>query len=573
MTTLKSIPYRIRIGITGHRKKEQLPPIEVLIEKIKEVLGINVDGTIAIDSVNTIFKFYPESSLKQLRNCQNTPIAYSIISPLAEGSDRIAARAVLQSNDARLQVVLPFNKEYYVQDFQGEDSVMEFEEMLALDPCPVKLSDFHIESNLSAEEIKSIRHAAFRDIGYYVVDQCDVLIVIWDGKGGKPGGTKEILEYSKQVKCPRVVISVPDQRITNVDFIAENGLNADSIVKLDQFNQEKELTAGEKLKAKSTEDNIFTKYIEANHIDKGLVAALREDLLPYYAKSSLTSARNRDIYKNAGIWAYRLATLAVFTVGLGLVVKPFYHYSFLLEFLLLVLIFLLVFRANRKHAHQKWIEHRFLVERLRICNFFFATGLDMKKLRMHPYLGISDQEDWIARVWNELWDRVTKRKGTSSNKRFAPEDVTWIQKALIQDQMNWHKIKKLDMKKSNYKYEIGGLMVYTVAIIAASLHGFPHFLAHYEYSPIADGILTIVALGLPATGAMMEGIRHIMEYSRNHKRYHKMHIALENLNNKFSTIKDQKRLQDLMNEADDLMMQEVIDWLSMRRVLELEPVA
>lgn len=61
---------------------------------------------------------------------QNTPLALTILSPLAEGADRLVVREVLKFPGAVLEVVLPLEKDDYVRDFETKESKEEFEMLL-----------------------------------------------------------------------------------------------------------------------------------------------------------------------------------------------------------------------------------------------------------------------------------------------------------------------------------------------------------------------------------------------------------------------------------------------------------
>jgi hypothetical protein len=54
-----------------------------------------------------------------------------VLSPLAEGADRVVARAVLDYRGAHLDVVLPLSIEDYLEDLEPEYSMEEFRDLLA----------------------------------------------------------------------------------------------------------------------------------------------------------------------------------------------------------------------------------------------------------------------------------------------------------------------------------------------------------------------------------------------------------------------------------------------------------
>ncbi len=155
----------LKIGVTGHRIIENEDLIRL---KVKEILGVFDD------------KLSPNSILR-------------IISPLAEGADRIVAQEVLFHHESHgkseLHVVLPLKINDYLNDFKTIESKKEFKELIDL-----------------AQEIVSLKEAptrkdAYLQAGRYVVDHCNVLIAVWDGKPSRgKGGTADIIEYAMSLK-------------------------------------------------------------------------------------------------------------------------------------------------------------------------------------------------------------------------------------------------------------------------------------------------------------------------------------------------------------------------------------
>lgn len=104
----------VRIGVTGHRK---LKNVRLLQESVQKVLSL-------IDDI-----------LKE--NLKNTPYDFHIISPLAEGADRLVVKEVMEwhASDSldkpSLSISLPLPKEDYIKDFESAASKDEFEVLLS----------------------------------------------------------------------------------------------------------------------------------------------------------------------------------------------------------------------------------------------------------------------------------------------------------------------------------------------------------------------------------------------------------------------------------------------------------
>lgn len=110
------------------------------------------------------------------------------ISALAEGADSLFAQAALKFN-VPLCVVIPFSN--YKDDFTNPESLKIYEHLLAK-ADEKKLMPYSVRSN-----------EAYFAAGKWIVDHCDLLVAVWNGKpaAGK-GGTGDIVEYAIQIGRP-----------------------------------------------------------------------------------------------------------------------------------------------------------------------------------------------------------------------------------------------------------------------------------------------------------------------------------------------------------------------------------
>jgi hypothetical protein len=152
----------ITIGVTGHRFLAEVekitPAIDRALDKVEEVFG-------------------------------NPPLR--IISSLAKGSDMLVAQRALKRGTPSLVATLPLLKDEYLSDFPSPSSQEAFLSLLD-----------------QAEEVitlpaASTREEAYRAAGFYILDQADVLIAIWDGERAQgTGGTAEIVAEAHQRGLP-----------------------------------------------------------------------------------------------------------------------------------------------------------------------------------------------------------------------------------------------------------------------------------------------------------------------------------------------------------------------------------
>jgi hypothetical protein len=171
------IPFRICIGVTGHRKLEHP---ELLKEQVNE----------AIEKVIwSLFDASSSKTIERVKQTRTTPVLFRVLSPLAEGADRIVARAVLEYPQASLVAVLPLTVEDYLEDFKTDESKKDFRELLSKSDRPMLLRKRSIREDRSdPQDQADLRRAAYEAAGQYVVDHCDVLIAVWNGNPAQGQG-------------------------------------------------------------------------------------------------------------------------------------------------------------------------------------------------------------------------------------------------------------------------------------------------------------------------------------------------------------------------------------------------
>jgi hypothetical protein len=113
--------------------------------------------------------------------------SFELLSPLAEGADRMAAEVALASG-IKLAVPMPMTQTDYERDFTQAQSLSEFRRLLATASSQWELSgDQPNQSLLSDSNRRTQRYAA---VGDFIARASHVLILLWDGRDNqKVGGT------------------------------------------------------------------------------------------------------------------------------------------------------------------------------------------------------------------------------------------------------------------------------------------------------------------------------------------------------------------------------------------------
>ena len=179
------------IGVTGHRDlvPEEIPGIEAAVRELLEDL---VDR-------------FPRRKLQ-------------VMSPLAEGADRIAA---LVAEDLGIELIapLPMSENIYAQDFESSRSWAEFSRLLdyATETTTLPLAPGSSEAAVS--DYGPERNHQYAEVGAYIAARSDILIAIWDGKTiDDLGGTGHIVKFRREGKMPDYVPHATGKPIRNSVF-------------------------------------------------------------------------------------------------------------------------------------------------------------------------------------------------------------------------------------------------------------------------------------------------------------------------------------------------------------------
>lgn len=171
----------ISIGVTGHRPHRLKVSERKLSGQVREVLRL----LLAL-----------EAGDKAKKSAQ-----LDVISPLAEGCDRIVAKVALDLGQ-RLTVLLPFSRRDYETTFSDQSHTREFRKLLKQADRRIKLG-----AKLTNAE------AGYIAVGDVTLARADVVLTIWDGQPAQGrGGTPEILQNALDWRIPIIWIDAARDR-------------------------------------------------------------------------------------------------------------------------------------------------------------------------------------------------------------------------------------------------------------------------------------------------------------------------------------------------------------------------
>jgi hypothetical protein len=477
------IPFRLRIGVTGHRTLENE---EQLAELVREQI---------------------DRALERLE-AKKTDLALSVVSQLADGADRLVVREVMaaaekRGDEARVECYLPMARDEYAQA-QGFDpeSKREFEDLLA---------KATVVREPAAGAGHSDRHEAYRSAGHLMVGRCDVLIALWDGlpSGGR-GGTAEILAWAAARSKPCIWIETEDEHTVRDNLDPDRGhsffgevqerAQLEPPIRWSSMEHPTETLQSARTALRSLDEwnrepspPGFQSRLDK---ERNRTDGLADWVAPPYARATTLAVRWRRRFEWTARVITTLAALGAVMLGVGLSYgeeAEIWAWAEAAMFFAALLGLLLV---RRFAVHRRWITFRVLAEHLRSAHFLALAGADFRRqARLEPVYSGKQPTAWLMRAFEEVWDRRPLHPTPPSE--LDPDSLAKLKSQLtdgwIKGQIAYH---EQNMKDHDRWHRIQGacvLLLFIGTIVFAVLHA-RHTLEH------APTLFTIV---LPAIGASL----------------------------------------------------------------------
>ena len=191
-----------RVGVVGHRPN-RLPRDAARHLQLRAMLGE------VLEHVRTAVAHFQAEAPQAHLYTKDTPVLRAV-SPLAEGADRLFADEALKRGYG-LCCPMPFAQDEFEKDFDGA-SVAEFRDLLRRAPAG-DLVRFEMDGARNSPAEPDAEARAYAATGRVVVNQSDLLVVVWDG--GQPagnGGTVHALREALHYNVPVLWIDALDPR-------------------------------------------------------------------------------------------------------------------------------------------------------------------------------------------------------------------------------------------------------------------------------------------------------------------------------------------------------------------------
>jgi hypothetical protein len=599
------IPLAFRVGVTGTRKI--CPDAEGAVRaEISQVLEL-ISGEIGkLAASQTVYVQQPDGGrIGHLR----------LVSPLAAGSDRLAAQEALKAGYA-LYAPLPFSQSEYEKDFP--DSVEEFRTLLSSADV------------LALDGTREFASESYREVGRFVVRNCDLLVAVWDGQSERgPGGTAEIVRFAANLRVPVWWIdpygqSVPrfvddpqklraprandagtagrDDLIRHIErtivppkiagaerpgafgrlaHILSHALRGDASP-FDEYLNETGLHTSGIWRAYSVVMNaLIPRATSVPAIKSSCIAPPSENhwWLGYFQRADRLSEAYGDRYRSSYVLIAALAVI-VAASAIGDLLPRFEILAAATETVAMAAIAALVLANYYYRWHERWISYRLLAELFRKQAMLWTIGRSLPTQEiLRSALTSDDFEDgepsklsrdaWIAWYFAAVARSAPPLTGPFGVKK---EGAAASANALIKEQIQYHRWRVVSSKAAASSMERAGQFFLFVAAIVGFLK-IVFWVTHRVGTP-AEWLKTL-GYFLSALSASFVALRAYSELPLLAQQSSRMIKVLKSAESELAAIDVDEpagswELGHTMNSLALSMMQDVTGWMQLFRLKSLE---
>lgn len=596
-------PLPLVVGVTGHRdlRSADVPILEELV------------WTTLVE----VQKKYPHSPLL-------------LLSPLAEGSDRLVARVAHQLG-ARLIVPLPMPQDLYEDDFEGEESRAEFRRLLASAEGTFELPVVKGNTAVGISEPGEQRNRQYAQVGAFIARYSQVFLALWDGASDtaddKVGGTAEVVRFRLEgvpaqydsatsplsfasgepvyhIMTPRAAGPVSEHAALTRRVLFPTRQTARSFDQLqdwmDQFNADA-LEHGEKLASAQIASKAQLLQVPVTGLadgERSLPSSARVTL-EHYAVADSLALRFGAQARAASRQLYGLVFMAALFFNLFHSL-PNPHVSedptlaerllgmpwLLLLFLALSLVgSLWVHRSAEEADYQnKHQDYRALAEALRIQFFWQIAGVP-EAVVDHYLRKQRGALEWIRNALR-VWDVELLARQASDGEAWTPATrLAFVRQRWVTEQRNYYvtraRREQATLESEGRKIRVLVRLSIALAFLFALALTIPllmpwsalEAIKRAAEDPWVHGIIMVSIVTLAVTAGLRHGYNQQMARSEHAKQFGRMSKLFDSAEQHLAAIHragDHRRATELLKDLGEEALEENGDWVLLHRERPLE---
>lgn len=553
------IPVLVRVGVSGHRNLGGLAGAANLPGLVRETFR----------------------SLRERLREELGAVEFVLVSPLADGADRLVVDAIWQVEpEARLLVPLPFGREEYESSFCSDDSRAKFRDYVGSPAC------------LECFEIPGGQNGRYFPVGKYVVDHSDVMFFVHDGSdpfdGELDGGTSSVLRYAlagvRWRGGPDESLPPAWNRSDPQSITADRHCSHLALCHIDAERAQVVVVRPERDGSEASSAEAESPRALLPGYPRRLATARdRDELergLAELADGSFDrpAARYQRLFDRQSTQIVGLA-LAVSVVvlsdwfsggnhvfaGLG-PLRPYISWDSIAA-LGLVTVMLMVRRYRQVNHLGRWLRLRYLAERMRSAPTLARAGVPLSTVLAGTLTDPASPS--LSRVWRSLYYRVFLAYRDLRVPGLSPAELrTWLlsSKSIVSDQWQWHRRRAQSLWRLAARQRRWRALFY-LASLTTTLAAAGLVLVGRE-TPIAAGRLdyasSLLSLLLAATATLTE----LKENGKIASRYQLTCEQLSRVYREIEYLGDEgdgpcvEELRALASRTAEVLMQTTFEWMA-----------
>jgi hypothetical protein len=553
------------VAVTGHRDllPSELPELRKLVRAFLEDLRSR----------------YPDRNV-------------AVMSPLAEGADRLVAEIAIELGIA-LTVVLPMSRDSYLLDFTAPESREQFSRLCA---AAVDVFELPLISGATPESIATpgtARSRQYAQSGVFMCAHCHILLALWDGKlSDQVGGTSQVVRFHHDDVMPGYTVGTPSQLILTDDESdlvyhivcsrdRPDGAPAQGLRALDAWWYTTDERQPRVREMPSRHRRVFERLSEFNRdIARHAASIERESWsLLSDAQAATLSPGLQDInhvfraadwlaiyYQKKRLAVLRLTHVCVLVMGFAYVSYTDYSSERWLIFVLFGLMMLAMAVsavATRGAWHRRYLDYRALAEGLRIQFYWAAAGVtsgNVTKFAHDNFLQMQDPElGWIRNVMRSAGTECdVASRADAEGLRFAVSE--WIGD-LDSGQLGYYRRKSaLRSKQHETTMTLGRVGLWSSAICLGILL--------FVGAGVPDAVRTPLTYALGILFLLI-GVRQSFAKSTAEseliKQYDFMHRIFSNAWRRIDAANHDDERRRILKILGDASLEEHAQWILMHR--------
>jgi hypothetical protein len=602
----------IRIGVTGHRD----------LADSEQASAAAADALSHLLTVLETAK-WPTGMVRWTAS-PGRVVGYRVVSPLAEGADRVVA-ALVRSSDTRfadrvreLVVPLPFAIDYYRgrdgqpgSDCQDPQSQAEFDRLRSAARWARPLHPF---APADADQ----RDAWYQDVGTYVVRHCDFLFALWDGRdNGRSGGTAAVVRYAWERGTPVIWIPVarkgaagpapaggapadaapagaeaqlltgfPETDVGLASGFALPSPQAQAAIAggraarqqppgflLERFGRlaelcryaERDRRVDQTIKKEMTTATL----VPDSGANAAAVRAVADWIIPAYAVADGLAKRYQRLLKTLNIGVYAAAAAAVALGAFAAILFPYqgnWRLPVVFEASVLISLFLVQALDIRRKCRDRWVAFRAMSEYFRVGRFLaLVSTAEPRGLQFDRFTRLYS---WSSEPYLVPWFApvIERAWECRPDLDLRDTDVPWLRSYLIDnwigDQISYHESRRKTHLHWDKIFLRTIQLILLVTVLAVVVHVALDYIPHHPEKVWEKTAVTVAFLSIALTSlaAAFNGYSGLQRHSYHAVRFGRMEKELKEVKSSLCRATTIAQLEDHLRVARRIMLGETTEW-------------